>query len=102
MPVSCAPIRVPMRRPSGKGLGNTLMVNSQKKPARLLKTDKRAMKTTTRLSTGAFWIGLHTIRTLSKPPPNGMATVAKDAHQKGDQPRKSRQEQNVTNTHQQR
>ena len=39
------------------------------------------MKTTTWLSTGAFWIGLKTIRSTSTPPANDIAMVRKNAAQ---------------------
>ena len=82
MPAWCAPIRPsPKSDALPNGLGNGLIVKSQMKPARLLKIANSAMKTTMWLSTGAFSIGLKTVRSMMKPPTKEMPIVRTNASQ---------------------
>ena len=63
------------------GLSTVLIVKSQMKPASELKMENSAMKTTMWLRTGAFSIGLKTIRSSRKPPTKLAAIVSGNAAQ---------------------
>ena len=84
MPASCLLIRFwPRNWPEPNGLAKLLMVQSQMKPAPLLRIESSAMNATTWLSTGASWIGLSTTRSISTPAANEMTMVAPKASQYG-------------------
>jgi hypothetical protein len=73
------------------------MEKSQMNPARLLRMAKSAMNTATWLSTGAFWIGLNTTRSIATPATKDTGMVTRKASQNGRPHCKSCQAMKVEN-----
>ena len=63
------------------GVGKLLIVKFQIWPAELLRMLNNAMKATTWLRTGAFWIGRNSTRSIRTPATNDTMTVSTKATQ---------------------